>query len=60
MKQRPLVTKQCFIFSGGRALRGFSVPTVSDEMNHKVQQTVANFLKMAKKRLAKGNENDNE
>ena len=39
---------------------GLTVPTVWDEMNHEAQRAVADFIKMAEKRFAEVNENDNE
>ena len=39
---------------------GLAVSAIWDEMNHEAQRAVADFLKMAEKRFAGANEDDNE
>ena len=44
----------------GELLWDFVVPTVLDETNYEAQRAIADFLKMAEKRFAEINKNDNE
>ena len=39
---------------------GLAVSIVRDETNHKARRAVADFLKIAEKRFAEVNKNDNE